>query len=378
MGNTDPNKTKAGNKYEVKPQYEELSNSYACNMLTINAMKCMWLSKEIGQQGQCINRKIKSSCLNTTVYQPGNHRSVIIGARQPITAHRISSSINSTAVPRNHITATQHIPQHRFSHVHAQAQYRPAATLRNKLKPADATRHAYFTLPMQTPAVNTQNVDQHVLLPQSLSRQKQYRPAATLRNKLKPADATRHAYFTLPMQTPADPNKTKAGNKYEVKPQYEELSQQINMQHAINQCYECMRLSKEIGQLGRCNNRQIISCRLYTTNSKRHGQQQFKPTSLESSTAKRNQKSWKLNLYKVLTTRKQSSNQRKKAHPKAHARKSMHGATYCPKLSSFALLSQLKTASKVGRKRKVFSRGFQLYQELEKRRSESTGNGDRK
>ncbi|KZV53670.1 hypothetical protein F511_38948 [Dorcoceras hygrometricum] len=62
-----------------------------------------------------------------------------------------------------------------------------------------------------------------------------------------------------------DPNKTKAGNKYEVKPQYEELSKQINMQHAINQCYECMRLSKEISQLGQYNNRQIISCRLYTT-----------------------------------------------------------------------------------------------------------------
>ncbi|KZV48439.1 mediator-associated protein 1-like [Dorcoceras hygrometricum] len=41
-----------------------------------------------------------------------------------------------------------------------------------------------------------------------------------------------------------DPNKTKAGNKYEVKPQYEELSKQINMQHAINQCYECMRAVK--------------------------------------------------------------------------------------------------------------------------------------
>ncbi|KZV14174.1 hypothetical protein F511_14621 [Dorcoceras hygrometricum] len=27
MGNADPNKTEAGNKYEVKPQYEELSNS---------------------------------------------------------------------------------------------------------------------------------------------------------------------------------------------------------------------------------------------------------------------------------------------------------------------------------------------------------------
>ncbi|KZV53494.1 mediator-associated protein 1-like [Dorcoceras hygrometricum] len=37
----------------------------------------------------------------------------------------------------------------------------------------------------------------------------------------------------------------KAGNKYEVKPQYEELSKQINMQHAINQCYECMRAIKE-------------------------------------------------------------------------------------------------------------------------------------
>ncbi|KZV26534.1 hypothetical protein F511_35980 [Dorcoceras hygrometricum] len=74
----------------------------------------------------------------------------------------------------------------------------------------------------------------------------------------------------------------------------------------------------------------------------------------------------------------QSSNQRKKPHPKSHARKSMHDATYCPKLSSFALSSQIKTASKVGRKIKVFSRGFQRYQELEKRRSESTENGDRK
>ncbi|KZV39253.1 hypothetical protein F511_17585 [Dorcoceras hygrometricum] len=63
----------------------------------------------------------------------------------------------------------------------------------------------------------------------------------------------------------ADPNKTKAGNKYEVKPQYEELSKQINMQHAINQCYECMRAAKEISQLGQCINRQIKSNRLYTT-----------------------------------------------------------------------------------------------------------------
>ncbi|KZV54701.1 hypothetical protein F511_05082 [Dorcoceras hygrometricum] len=183
----------------------------------------------------------------------------------------------------------------------------------------------------------------------------------------------------------ADPNKTKAGNKYEVKPQYEELSKQINMQHAIKQCYECMRLSKEISQLGWCNNQQIISCRLYTTvyqpgnhrsviigarqpitarrstlvsgshrsddsvglfghdptvgqsqrgtqsgyqiksvnqaqdNSKRHGQQQFKPTALEASMAKRNPK--------ILETES---------------------------VQDFALSSQLTTASKVGIKRKVF------------------------
>ncbi|KZV17938.1 mediator-associated protein 1-like [Dorcoceras hygrometricum] len=43
----------------------------------------------------------------------------------------------------------------------------------------------------------------------------------------------------------ADPNNTKQENKYEVKPHYEELSKQLNMQHAINQCYECMRAIKD-------------------------------------------------------------------------------------------------------------------------------------
>ncbi|KZV43732.1 dystroglycan-like [Dorcoceras hygrometricum] len=43
----------------------------------------------------------------------------------------------------------------------------------------------------------------------------------------------------------ADPNNKSRKNKYEVKPQYEELSKQINMQHATNQCYECMRPIKK-------------------------------------------------------------------------------------------------------------------------------------
>ncbi|KZV42586.1 tetratricopeptide repeat protein 38 [Dorcoceras hygrometricum] len=41
-----------------------------------------------------------------------------------------------------------------------------------------------------------------------------------------------------------DPNNTKAGKEYEVKPQYEELSKQLNMQHAIINAMKCMRAIK--------------------------------------------------------------------------------------------------------------------------------------
>ncbi|KZV27819.1 hypothetical protein F511_38005 [Dorcoceras hygrometricum] len=179
MGNTDPNKTKAGNKYEVKPQYEELSKQINMQHAKNQCYECMRLSKEIGQLGQCINRQNISSRLYTTVYQPRNHRSVIIGARQPITARRLG------------------------------------------LRDAGIDQLNFHSAQL--------------------------------------------GYLEHLQMGNTDPNKTKAGNKYEVKPQYEELSKQINMQHAKNQCYECMRLSKEIGQLGQCINRQNISSRLYTT-----------------------------------------------------------------------------------------------------------------
>ncbi|KZV34610.1 receptor-like protein 12 [Dorcoceras hygrometricum] len=70
-------------------------------------------------------------------------------------------------------------------------------------------------------------------------------------------------YLKLLQMGNTDPNQTKAGNKYEVKPQYEELSKQINMQHTINQCYECMRLSKEIGTARPVHQSAITSSRLY-------------------------------------------------------------------------------------------------------------------
>ncbi|KZV49097.1 hypothetical protein F511_27802 [Dorcoceras hygrometricum] len=41
MGNTDPNNINQENKYEVKPQYEELSKQLIMQHAIINAMKCM-------------------------------------------------------------------------------------------------------------------------------------------------------------------------------------------------------------------------------------------------------------------------------------------------------------------------------------------------
>ncbi|KZV48846.1 hypothetical protein F511_19303 [Dorcoceras hygrometricum] len=82
MGNADPNKTKAGNKYEVKPQYEELSKKINMQHAINQCYECMRAAKEISRLGQCVNRQIKSNCLYTTVYQPGNHRSVIIETRR--------------------------------------------------------------------------------------------------------------------------------------------------------------------------------------------------------------------------------------------------------------------------------------------------------
>ncbi|KZV17279.1 hypothetical protein F511_27531 [Dorcoceras hygrometricum] len=130
-----------------------------------------------------------------------------------------------------------------------------------------------------------------------------------------------------------DPNKTKAGNKYEVKPQYEELSKQI--------------LNKDTSR----NNSSLLTLKLPR-------QIPFKiPRSL--------------NLPKIPNILAQT-NERKLTQ-----RIETHGALTA-QFSRFAFSLQLNTASKIGRKIKVFSRGFQRYQELEKRRSESTANRDRK
>ncbi|KZV25129.1 hypothetical protein F511_40336 [Dorcoceras hygrometricum] len=56
-------------------------------------------------------------------------------------------------------------------------------------------------------------------------------------------------YLKILQMGNADPNNTKQENKYEVKPQYEELSKQLNMQHAIinaiMNAMKCMRAIKD-------------------------------------------------------------------------------------------------------------------------------------
>ncbi|KZV51353.1 TMV resistance protein N-like [Dorcoceras hygrometricum] len=46
MGNTDPNNTKQENKYEVKPQYEELSKQLIMQHAIIDSMKSMRAIKD--------------------------------------------------------------------------------------------------------------------------------------------------------------------------------------------------------------------------------------------------------------------------------------------------------------------------------------------
>ncbi|KZV33412.1 scarecrow-like protein 14 [Dorcoceras hygrometricum] len=70
MGNTDPNNTKQENKYEVKPQYKELSKQQIMQHAIINAMKCMRAIKD---------RRARP------VYQLENHHN------QPLYPHGVST-----------------------------------------------------------------------------------------------------------------------------------------------------------------------------------------------------------------------------------------------------------------------------------------------
>ncbi|KZV18395.1 hypothetical protein F511_25116 [Dorcoceras hygrometricum] len=71
VGNTDPNNTKVGNKYEVKPQYEAISKQLIMQHAIINAMKCMRAIKDRIARPVYQLAIISVSLYTRTVYQPG-------------------------------------------------------------------------------------------------------------------------------------------------------------------------------------------------------------------------------------------------------------------------------------------------------------------
>ncbi|KZV48817.1 hypothetical protein F511_24056 [Dorcoceras hygrometricum] len=87
MGNTDPNNTKQENKYEVKPQYEELSKQLIMQHAIINAMKCMRAIKDRRAKPVYQLAIISISLHTRTVYQPG--KSSVRDLRSPSAHHSL-------------------------------------------------------------------------------------------------------------------------------------------------------------------------------------------------------------------------------------------------------------------------------------------------
>ncbi|KZV42394.1 hypothetical protein F511_25825 [Dorcoceras hygrometricum] len=87
MGNTDPNNTKQENKYEVKPQYEELSKQLIMQHAIIDAMKCMRAIKDRIARPVYQLEIISIILYTRTVYQPG--KSSVRDLRSPSAHHSL-------------------------------------------------------------------------------------------------------------------------------------------------------------------------------------------------------------------------------------------------------------------------------------------------
>ncbi|KZV52325.1 hypothetical protein F511_38142 [Dorcoceras hygrometricum] len=107
MGNTDPNNTKQENKYEVKPQYKELSKQLIMQHAIIDAMKCMRAIKDrisipVYQlaiisvkpiyHAQPISRWKSSVCDHRS---PSDHHSSVVDTRIRIISANLTTSITS-------------------------------------------------------------------------------------------------------------------------------------------------------------------------------------------------------------------------------------------------------------------------------------------
>ncbi|KZV49541.1 hypothetical protein F511_25140 [Dorcoceras hygrometricum] len=99
MGNTEPNNTKQENKYEVKPQYEELSKQLIMQHAIINSIKCMRAIKDRIARPVYQLAIISVRLYTRTVYQPG---------KSSVRHHRSPSAHHSSVVFRHNKSVGHH------------------------------------------------------------------------------------------------------------------------------------------------------------------------------------------------------------------------------------------------------------------------------
>ncbi|KZV34327.1 hypothetical protein F511_35504 [Dorcoceras hygrometricum] len=257
LGNIDPNNTKAGKKYEVKPQYEELSKQVIMQHAIIDAMQCMRAIKDrIARPVYQLENHLRQASIPHTVYQPGKssmppRRGRSRTARRSAEESRASESDEDVQqnVPlrrRERQAEVEDVTRHlargsglggvscgQCGGKHMTSQCRGVqGTCHNCGQP----RHFLRVCPLLR---GQSSVPSHQGSAGGSSQRPQP-PAPTQRSGFQPREPSRSCKLGN-----IDPNNTKAGKKYEVKPQYEELSKQVIMQHAIIDAMQCMRAIKD-------------------------------------------------------------------------------------------------------------------------------------
>ncbi|KZV19935.1 anthraniloyl-CoA:methanol acyltransferase-like [Dorcoceras hygrometricum] len=164
MGNTDPNNTKAGNKYEVKPQYEELSKQLIMQHAIIDAMKCMRAIK--GRIARPVNQlaiHLSRASIPCTVYQPGkssirdlqspsaHHSSVVFRHNQSVGHH----SDDSVGLFRHNSSVGQSQRGSQIRHQPLLTTDISSSSQRNQKQPSDVS----FSKEHQNDAASTNQND---------------------------------------------------------------------------------------------------------------------------------------------------------------------------------------------------------------------------
>ncbi|KZV55357.1 hypothetical protein F511_24674 [Dorcoceras hygrometricum] len=181
------------------------------------------------------------------------------------------------------------------------------------------------------------------------------------------------------MGNAGQPRKT--GKHYEVKPQYEGRTKQLNIQHDTNQCYEHMRAVQrkavDMFTLKLLRAAQFVPFFFNLPNRflKRHGQQQFKPTTLEASTTISTQNSQKLKSVTGVNYKNKVQND-KECSPKRSKEPKAESAQQERARSNFGITQLVAPSFQTGISQKSKSQEVQRHQNRQKQRLDAMGIGD--